>query len=163
MSDQHSKIRRYLRAVRRRLPLPAAYRKRVMEDLESSIASRRESGQSDDEILTVLGAPAQAAADLCEGLQDKVLRKSPWRFLCLAAAIAAALVLLSGNLAELLLWPVNHNVGVIGGADGPTAIFISSTQSSMQTQRLIAVLVLIAGSVGYILLRRCRPKRQHDK
>lgn len=153
----------YLRAVRRRLPLPKTYRARVMQDLQDSIAARREAGQSDAEILQALGTPAQTAQELCEGLGDHVYRKSPWRFVFLALAIISALALAVEGFTQLFLHHVNQElsaVGVIGGADGPTAIFITSTQTpGLNRDALLAGLLLAAGIAGYILLRRCKPRK----
>ena len=57
-------LARYLRAVRRRLPLSEQMKDRVMDDLRSSINERREAGQTDAEIFAALGPAKQAAAEL---------------------------------------------------------------------------------------------------
>lgn len=57
-------LARYLRAVRRRLPLSGQMKDRVMDDLRSSINERREAGQTDAEIFAALGPAKQAAAEL---------------------------------------------------------------------------------------------------
>ncbi len=64
MNRQDGQMKRYLRAVCRRLALPKRYRERVMSDFESSIQARREAGQSDEEIFQALGTPKQAAQEL---------------------------------------------------------------------------------------------------
>ena len=157
----NDQLSRYLRAVGRRLPLPKAYRARVLRDLQSSIDARREAGQTDAEILAALGAPAQTAKELCEGMQAHVYRKSPWRFVFLAIAAVAAPALFSGGFSQLLLALTNASasVGVIGGADGPTAIFIAANPAQLLRQRLICAAALFVGLAGYFLLRRCRPKQ----
>lgn len=156
-------LSRYLRAVKRRLPLEKSYRARVLQELQSSIDARREAGQTDEEILQALGSPAQTAQELCEGLSEHILRKSPWRFAFLALAIVSALALAVDGLTQLFLHHVNQElnaVGVIGGADGPTAIFITSAQSSgVNPDLLLALFLLVLGVVGYVLLRRCKPKQ----
>ena len=48
---KEQQLARYLRAVRRRLALPREKKDRVIDDLRSAIAERREAGQSDAEIL----------------------------------------------------------------------------------------------------------------
>ena len=157
---QTSDLSRYLRAVKKRLPLPKQYRARVMQDLQSSIDARREAGQTDAEILHALGSPAQTAQELCEGMQEHVYWKSPWRFACLAVAVIAAFCLLSGGLTQLSLALTNRSLGVIGGADGPTAIFVSTTQSDLLRHRMICALLALAGLAGYVLLRRCKAHKQ---
>ena len=49
-------IERYMNTVRRKLNLPRDVRNRVMADLESSVRSREEAGQTDREIMEA--APA---------------------------------------------------------------------------------------------------------
>ena len=55
------RVTRYLRAVKRRLRLPADLRDRLLSDLLTSINARREQGESDEAILASLGTPKQAA------------------------------------------------------------------------------------------------------
>ena len=84
-------LARYLRAVRRRLPLSGQMKDRVMDDLRSSINERREAGQTDAEIFAALGPAKQAAAELTAQLPGYAFRKSPLRFVCLGAAVLALL------------------------------------------------------------------------
>ena len=88
---ENKQLARYLRAVRRRLALPRKMKDRVMDDLQGSILERREAGQTDEEIFAALGSAKQTAAELTAQLPDCALRKSPWRFVCLAAAVLALL------------------------------------------------------------------------
>ena len=156
---QRDPLCRYLRAVKRRLPLPGDYKARVLRDLQSSIDARREAGQTDAEILAALGAPAQTAKELCEGLQEHVYHKSPWRFVFLALAILSAFALLSGGFSQLLLALTNSSIGVIGSADGPTAIFISTTPADLLRHRLLSAAALLVSLLCYFLLRRCKAKK----
>ena len=114
-------LARYLRAVRRR-PLSEQMKDRVMDDLRSSINERREAGQTDAEIFAALGPEKQAAAELTAQLPGYAFRKSPLRFVCLGAAVLA---LLAGLLKTVTNLRGFASVGVIGGADGPTAVFVS--------------------------------------
>lgn len=77
-------LARYLRAVRRRLPLSGQMKDRVMDDLRSSINERREAGQTDAEIFAALGPAKQAAAELTAQLPGYAFRKSPLRLSALA-------------------------------------------------------------------------------
>ena len=106
-------LARYLRAVRRRLPLSGQMRDRVMDDLRSSINERREAGQTDAEIFAALGPAKQAAAELTAQLPGYAFRKSPLRFVCLGAAVLA---LLAGLLKTVTNLRGFASVGVIGGA-----------------------------------------------
>ena len=117
-------LARYLRAVRRRLPLSGQMKDRVMDDLRSSINERREAGQTDAEILG-----------------------------------AAVLALLAGLLKTVTNLRGFASVGVIGGADGPTEIFIAGPQIFDWADVIAAGIVLVLGLIGYLLLRRLPPKK----
>lgn len=88
----------------------------------------------------------------------KKQRKSPWRFAFLAVAVMGALELLCSAAAWLLCrlatapgFPVGEaaSIGIIGGADGPTAIFVTGPG---WTSLLLPLLLLIVGAVGYLWL-----------
>lgn len=144
-------LARYLRAVRRRLSLSGQMKDRVMDDLRSSINERREAGQTDAEIFAALG-PAKLTAQL----PGYAFRKSPLRFVCLGAAVLA---LLAGLLKTVTNLRGFASVGVIGGADGPTEIFIAGPQIFDWADVIAAGIVLVLGLIGYLLLRRLPPKK----
>jgi Na+-transporting methylmalonyl-CoA/oxaloacetate decarboxylase beta subunit len=50
---------------------------------------------------------------------------------------------------------VTMNVGIIGGADGPTSITIASTLNPLV---LVGVVVVAVAIIGFILWRRARNK-----
>ncbi len=142
-------LARYLRAVRRRLPLSGQMKDRVMDDLRSSINERREAGQTDAEIFAALGPAKQAAAELTAQLPGYAFRKSPLRFVCLGAALLA---LLAG-----LLKTVTNLRGF--ASVGPTEIFIAGPQIFDWADVIAAGIVLVLGLIGYLLLRRLPPKK----
>ena len=119
----------YLKRVERLLPLPAARRKEVLRDLEELFDSAAEHGESENELMERLGSPREFAA----GYGDPSRR----RRLCAGAAAAAVLaagcllLLLAGWLPRALfhLETAVSSVGIIGGADGPTQIYVSSSAS----------------------------------
>ena len=127
-----------------------------MDDLRSSIGERREAGQTDAEIFAALGSAKQAAAKLTAQLPGYAFRKSPLRFVCLGAAVLA---LLAGLLKTITNLRGFASIGVIGGADGPTALFIAGPQIFDWADVMIAGIVLVLGAAGYLLLRRLPPKK----
>lgn len=145
-------VKQYVNAVERRLNLPLDVRARVMNDFGSSIQARREAGETEEEIFADLGTPKEAAAVLNEQMKEYAYRKSPWRWAGLvAAALGGVYLLLNTILNGLmqLLFAVNGNsVGVIGGQDGPTAIFVT-TAPGVDWAGVIAVAVLIAGIIAW--------------
>lgn len=154
-------MKKYLRAVKRRLNMPRQLRERVMADLESSILSRVDDGQTEDEIIAELGTPKQAAKDLNEQMKEYTYKKSPWRWLCLALAVISSLCLAYRGLPGLLLMLFNKannaSIGIIGGADGPTAVFVT-TNGNLFPSAGIYVLLLIMGIIGFIALSKLKRK-----
>ena len=65
-------MEKYLRKVRRRLNMPKEAKDRVMADFASSIEARIEDGQSEDTILSELGKPKQASAELNRQMQEYI-------------------------------------------------------------------------------------------
>ncbi len=99
--------------------------------------------------------------------------KSPWRFLCLAGAILCALVLLwqigvwvllAIALSQAAHWSApavdtgSASLGIIGGADGPTAVFVTGAPGFWEyTLPLLALAGLVGCILGYRKLSRPRP------
>lgn len=153
--------KKYLRAVRRRLNMPKELKDRVMADFLCSIEARKEDGQSEEVILEELGAPKQAAKELNGQMLEYTYRKSPWRWGALGLAIFSGLCLAYKGMPSLLLVLFNkaHNasIGIIGGADGPTAIFVTNTTTGQFFPSAgIYVLLLTMGIVGFLALGKLK-------
>jgi len=168
MTDAEKKMKKYTNAVERRLNLPRPVRERVMSDFISSIAARREAGSSDEEIYVELGDAKKAAADLNEQMKEFAYRKSPWRFLFLFLAVAAGAKLAGGGIVFLvgqyflhrtgmIVQPVRESIGIIGGADGPTTVFLTTSFTTGMEYAALG-LVLAVGILGFLRLRRCKGK-----
>ena len=158
------KMEKYLRAVRGRLNMPKDLKDRVMADFLSSLEARKEDGQSEEAIMTELGKPRQAAAELNEQMKEYTYRKSPWRWGCLVLAIVSGLCLAYQGLPGLLLMLFNKannasSVGIIGGADGPTAIFVTTVKTdTIAPSTTMYILLLAMGILGFFALRKLNRK-----
>ncbi|MBP3910698.1 MAG: hypothetical protein J6D39_04160, partial [Niameybacter sp.] len=51
-----------------------------------------------------------------------------------------------------------NTVGIIGGADGPTAIFFVETQATMVSKLLLIALFAVCTGIGIMFLVRCGRK-----
>lgn len=169
MTDAEKKMKRYVNAIERRLNLPMEIKARVMSDFASSIAARREAGQSDEEIYAEFGPPKKAAADLNEQMKEFAYWKSPWRYAFAVLALYGGVRLFAFLLPQLMYWglrlwayfqPNAASVGIIGGADGPTTIFITGLGSPIATflMSIIPLLAIVAGIWGFRHFSRCKPK-----
>ena len=162
MTEAQKKMKRYCQAIERRLNLPREVKVRVMTDLQSSISARREAGQTDEEIFSELGTPEAVAAELNEQMREYAYTKSKWRWAALAAAAFAGLMLVFQGITGLLTAALNlslaeqNSLGIIGGADGPTVLFVTSnwTPGDMVPWALL----LSMGLLGWWKLSRCRAK-----
>jgi len=155
-------MKKYMNMVKRKLNLPGDVKQRVMADLESSIQSRREAGQTEEEIMAELGTPAQVAAELNEQMKEFAYVQSSWRWACLALAVVSGLAFLSKGLMNLLVAAITYaerqSVGIIGGADGPTAIFVTQSPDSAVYSMLMSGLILVMSILGFYYLGHMRKR-----
>ena len=154
---------KYLRAIRRRLNMPKELKDRVMTDFAGSIDARMELGQSEADIFAELGTPKQVAKDLNEQMKEYTYKKSPWRWACLILAVFSGLCLVYQGYANLLLILFNKannaSIGIIGGADGPTSVFITTkTLYSGLPAEAIYAMLLVMGLIGFIALSKMKQK-----
>lgn len=164
MTEQQKKMKKYCNSVERRLNLPRDVKARVMTDFVSSIAARREAGESDEQIFAELGTPKEAAALLNDQMKEYAYRKSKWRWLALAVAVLAGGRLVWSVLVSWLLtalFTVNMGesagLGVIGGADGPTAIFLTTALRPIW-HGILPVAVMIVGFAAWWHLGHLKKK-----
>ena len=162
--------KKYLRSVSRRLNLPTDIKRRVMADFESDLESRLESGMDWEGVLAELGTPKKAAADLTEQMKEYAYRKSPWRYLFgIAAVVSGGWLIAYGLLQQFglplhtLQWFLSPNeaasIGIIGGADGPTAIFVTGALSTGPDWDLILMsIITLLCILAFLRLRRCKPR-----
>ena len=162
MTDAQKKMKKYTNAIERKLNMPKDVKTRVMTDFISSIQGRRESGQTDEEIFAELGSPKKVAADLNEQMKDYTYVKSPWRWVCLAIIIGCMMSFAFGGtigmLVHLLNASVSSSIGIIGGADGPTAIFVTTSNDYIWYRAGITAIILIMAILGFYRLSRCPRK-----
>lgn len=153
----------YLRKIEWRLNLPREIRRRVMEDMANAIQERREAGQTKEEIMAELGSPKKVAAELNEQMREYTFRKSPWRFVCLLVSVLCGgwLVWYHGVMSLLTGFTIRESasLGIIGGADGPTSIFITSSPNVVDWDIVIMVGMFLLGLAGYYWLCR-RPRKK---
>ncbi len=53
-----------------------------------------------------------------------------------------------------------HSIGIIGGADGPTAIFVTSTVSPAWVAGIVAAVVIVA---CIVIIKMRKKQKQTDK
>lgn len=142
-------VKRYMNSIERRLNTDRKTRTRIMTELAGDFQSRREAGQRDEEIMAELGTPEEVAAQFNEALGGEGARPaSRWRWAFVAlAAVVVLIAALQPLLAQFLarIWWSPETVGVIGGADGPTAIYVTDNASQSPAWALPWLLGCAAG------------------
>lgn len=101
--------------------------------------------------------------------KKKSLRKHPWLWLCLVAALYGLWELLGNLTAKLLCLflkdPVltagqASSIGIVGGADGPTAIFITTPGCA---HWIVPLVILSTGLAGFLYLRKQNKERKEGE
>lgn len=146
-----NEVKRYVNTVERYLRLDRRTRLRVMNDLASDLQSRLDAGETLEDIRADLGDARTLAETLNREFADHRDNASPWRWAFLVLAIFLALVFAVNGLSAR---QEAASIGIIGGADGPTAIYVTTQYSLMSGLRDLAWLVTLVG--GYWLLGPAR-------
>ena len=90
------------------------------------------------------------------------MKRLPY-FLFAAMSVSGALGLIYEGIVRWILLRIcvkipdmeAASIGIIGGADGPTAVFLTGAPSSI-AEPVLFVLLLAAGLIGLICLKRIR-------
>ena len=93
-------------------------------------------------------------------MKEYAYHKSKWRWAALGAAVLAAVMLISHGAQALLVSLLNlsvreqNSLGIIGGGDGPTALFVTTTWTP---EDMIPWLILLPmGLIGWRMLSRLK-------
>lgn len=140
-------VKRYMNAIERHLRVDRKTRVRIMTELASDFQSRRENGQSDEAIMQELGTPEEVAAQFNAAL-DAPSSPNRWRWAFVVLAVLILAIALVPMLADKLSVNQAASIGAIGGADGPTAIYVTASPA----QSLIASLPWLLGCVAGFFL-----------
>lgn len=140
-------VKRYMNAIERQLQVDRKTRIRIMTELASDFQSRRESGQSDETIMKELGTPEEVASQFNTSLHAPH-KPNRWRWAFVGLAVLILVIALLPMLVDKLAVDQAASLGIIGGADGPTAIYVSASTP----QLLIGSLPWLLGCAAGFLL-----------
>lgn len=120
------------------------------------IADMMESGLSEEAAIEKIGAPQKIAREILENTSPENMRKKdiPGRILILASIITIILSIISGIRRYIF---INDTISIIGGADGPTSIFLAGRIGAPRIWMIAVILVLV--TVVYKIFRMNRKKR----
>lgn len=83
-------------------------------------------------------------------MTDKNVKQSLKKYFILLSIF----VLAGGLIYKTIYEPMDASIGIIGGADGPTAIFISTSPYSCLSSAIVLMIVVIGGFILYKLIRK---------
>lgn len=157
----------YLKAVKKHLCLPPSLAKDALRPLIQVLTGCQ---ASYDALVEDMGTPKAKAEELNRSVPGYLYRKSQWRRPCMVLGIFS--LLRSIYLAVILglfhfaltnpqiTFGLNDpaaSVAIIGGADGPTAIYVTSMpQYTTALSLLFWLAMAILGFWGYYHLRHVR-------
>ena len=141
-----------------------AERANYINHYEELIADLVENGMSEEEAIKNQGNVKDIAMDILANIEPSKLKRKRG---VLIALVALDIVLVLANLYQHWLdfmigtiFYTSHDgaasIGIIGGADGPTSIFIAGKISPTNNLLLVALIAALIATVAYIIVRRKR-------
>lgn len=135
-------------------------REQYVASYQELLSDMVENGMSQEEAVNAQGDVKQIAKEILENAPESARRKN--RTGVLLVTLSGILVLIT--LAELLIAQFFRSldavgsVGVIGGADGPTAIFVTTATYEGINPLHLLTLISIGITVGYFLWKRWKKR-----
>ncbi|MBR6790103.1 MAG: sodium ion-translocating decarboxylase subunit beta [Oscillospiraceae bacterium] len=141
--------KKYLKKVKSLLP--RRLRAEVLRDLEEIFDSAAEHGETAEEVADRLGCPCDFAREAALQLGTDLDKRKKKRRIA-SVLVSGILAVILGFLHMIIRLKREHaaSIGIIGGADGPTAIFISGPGIDLSSLLLPAA--IIAAFVCVLLL-----------
>lgn len=119
---------RYIRQVGRYLRTSQTKKREILRDLEETFAAAAEHGETEQQVLDRLGTPEEFAAAMAEPGDEAVWRRQRTVRRLLTALAAAAAIF---GVRAAAMAAREASLGIIGGADGPTMIFVAGPGHSL--------------------------------
>lgn len=135
---------KYIKQVKKQLAVPASKRKTVLQDLEKTFASAAENGETEQQVIDRLGTPEQFVAGIEKQLGIDRAKYIKTRTI-VSTVICLAVAVIGFSVYLTIQQEMIGAIGIIGGADGPTAIIVSGPGFD------ISLLILIIAAVALVL------------
>lgn len=131
-------------------------RNKYIEYYDEIISDTVESGASVEDAIAKQGDIKKIVEDILANASPTDIKNKDWRGITL---VAASLILLLFCFAPLILGMQMHigmstSVGIIGGADGPTSIFIAGKIGTPWGLYIATAVVVVATIVYFVKKRR---------
>lgn len=170
MTEEQKKIKKYVNAIERHLHMSLKQKARINSDLATEIHLRMEAGATADEVIQEMGSPKEVAERFNEEMGTEMGKKPYISLILLSLTVFCAaifLVFLIGGIIQnqrIAQEIKEASVSIIGGADGPTSIFIAKSLSPFGKGMMIlgvaagffsAYFLTVRGKNNSAVKRRC--------
>jgi len=145
----------YIKKVKRALICPAKMKKVLLRDLEEIFSFAAEHGESEAEVITRLGTAKEYAKATEEqlGIDRKTLLRRRVLWGALPPALLTPVFFLLYRIAAPFTIKSNQmSVGIIGGADGPTSIMVTTAPASPYTVYILLALCILCAAAAIAVL-----------
>lgn len=147
--------RDYINAVKSSRSIPASKKEEIIRDLEEIFAESLAHGESETELSARLGTPEQFAS----GFENSGAVSNGRKGLLISLAAVFSGVFLGSLgfyvvalLRSTFIWGRDESLAIIGGADGPTQIFVQGSSSGVVWGFvLFGALILVLGALATVL------------
>ena len=129
-------------------------RNKYIEYYDEIISDIVERGASEEEAIAKQGNIEKIARDILANTNPTNLKNRDWRGFAL---VAVSVILLMSSIFPLILkmqLDMSMAVGVIGGADGPTSIFIAGKLGIPWGLYVVTAVVIVVTIVYFVKKRR---------
>lgn len=150
--------RTFLKTLAKELrPLNSSELQKNINYYEEIIADMTENGLSEEDAVKKIGSPKQIAQEILENTPPENMRKKDraGRILIGASIVALILSVISGIRKYFM---IDASIAIIGGADGPTSIFLAGRVGDSPEMWMIAALLILI-TVIYKIYRAYKEKR----
>ncbi|MGI5894575.1 MAG: DUF1700 domain-containing protein [Candidatus Merdivicinus sp.] len=131
----------YLHQVKRQLSLPRSEKAKILRDLNEMFDSAAENGETEAAVIERLGSPTEFAAGF--GSRKK--------FRPVGSIILAICAVLLFGISAALRWNPISVANTIGGADGPTQIYVSGPLYLDVPFRWGGIILLAAAVIWFLI------------
>lgn len=148
---------RYIRKILRGIKVTSQTKKRIKHDLRTELESKEEAGLTIDEVISQKGTPEKVA----DRFNQSYIGTDMYRqYYTQKSLIIVAIVFLAISVFTFFLTQ-DASIGIIGGADGPTKIFIPADGLGIFIGSIVGLIFFVLG--GAYLIAYCINRKRHNR
>lgn len=135
--------------------LNSSERQKNINYYDEMIADLIENGFSEENAVKKIGSPKQLAQEIIENTSPENMKKTDWIGRILIGMCFLTILLSAISRIRMYLHS-KETITIIGGADGPTSIFLAGRIGHFPRMWMIAAIVVIITVIYFLWKRRKR-------